>query len=307
MKALVAGFAVALAALLAGPAASAHAASVICPPPPCQAGTQIVCPLDSSGTATIVCGCPIALQAQAMRILEGCADLAVTETVDRATATVGDRLTYTIEVRNGGVETATDTSLADPLPAGLALLSATGPSGACGGAAQVTCSLGALGPGEAAAATIVARATAHGEVANTVTASTSAIDLDPSNNQATATTHVDPARAGSPPRPEPAPRAPLSRWCSPSGDVCFGRLRGRGPIRLGLTLAARYFRHYRLCVTAPDATTTCKRFRVYRAGRGTWGSVVRFATRFPNRGKGLYIAAWSSRSGPLGPAVGFRL
>ena len=305
MKALVAGLAVAVAALLAGPAASADAASVICPPPPCLGGTQIVCPLDSSGTAVIPCGCPIAVTGAQLPVIDGCADLAVTERVDRATAVVGDRLTYTIEVRNGGLDTATDASLTDPLPAGLALVSASGPSGACSGAAQVTCALGALGPGEAATATVVARATAAGEIANTVTASTTAIDLDPSNNQATATTHVDPA-GGAPPPGRP-PRALPARWCSPSGDVCFGRLRGKGPVRLGLTLAARYFRHYSLCITAPQGSTACKRFRVRRAGQGTWGSVVRFATRFPNRGKGLYTAAWSSRSGPLGPAIGFRL
>ena len=293
MKALVAGLVVAFAALLAGPAASAHAASAICPPPPCLGGAQIVCPLDASGTAVIPCGCPIALQAQAIPIVDGCVDLAVTVTVDRTTAVVGDRLTYTIEVRNGGPDTAPDVAIADPLPAGLALVSSTGPS------------LGALGPGEAATATVVARATAPGEIANTVTAGTSAVDLDPSNDAATATTHVDPARANPPPsRP---PRALPARWCSPSGDVCFGRLRGKGPVRLGLTLAARYFRHYSLCVTAPQGSTACKRFRVHRAGRGTWGSVVRLATRFPNRGRGLYTAVWSIRSGPLGPAIGFRL
>ena len=142
-----------------------------------------------------------------------------------------------------------------------------------------------------------------------MTASTSALDLDPSNNAATATTYVDPAHAGPPPNRPPSkpPRALLARWCSPSGDVCFGRLRGKGPVRLGLTLAARYFRHYSLCVTAPDGTTACKRFRVHRTGREAWGSIVRLATRFPNRGKGLYTAAWSSRAGPLGPAIGFRL
>ena len=294
MKALVAGLGVILAALLAGPAASAHAASIVCPPPPCVGGTQIVCPLDTSGTAVIPCGCPIALDAQAIPIVDGCVDLAVTVRVDRATAVVGDPLTYTIEVRNGGPETATDVAVTDPLPPGLAPISPTGAS------------LGALGPGEAATATVVARATAPGEIANTVTASTSALDLDLSNNTATATTRVDPAHGNAPPAPRP-PRALPARWCSPSGDVCFGRLRGKGPVRLGLTLAARYFRHYSLCVTTPDATTSCKRFRVRRAGRGTWGSVVKFATRFPNGGKGLYTAAWSTRSGPLGPLIGFRL
>jgi uncharacterized repeat protein (TIGR01451 family) len=233
----------------------------------------------------------------------GCVDLSVTERVDRATARVGDRLTYTVEVRNAGPDSATGVTLSDPLPAGLALASASGPAGACSGAPQLTCALGALGAGEAAVVTVIARATQTGEVANVVTASSAGTDLDPSNDQATATTRVDPAVA--PPPAPPAPPAALSRWCSPSGDVCYGRVRGGGPIRLGLTLAARYFRYYRLCVTAPDATTSCKRFRLHRARRDTWGSTVRWHSRFPDRGRGTYRAAWSSRSGPLGPAIAF--
>ena len=141
----MAGLAVTLGALLAGPAASADAASVICPPPPCLGGTDIVCPLDSSGTAVVYCACPIAVTGAQIAVLDGCVDLAATVRVDRATAVVGDRLTYTIEVRNGGPDTATDVALVDPLPPGLALVSSTGPS------------LGALGPGEVATATVVGR------------------------------------------------------------------------------------------------------------------------------------------------------
>src|SRR5207244_6241879 len=143
------------------------------------------------------------------------------------------------------------------------------------GAPQPACALGALGPGEAASATVVARAVQAGELANTVTATTTAGDLDPSNNQATATTQV--TAAAPPPKPPQPPLRPASRssWCSPSGDVCYGRLRGRGPIRLGLTLAARYFKHYRLCLTGPGASTTCRRFAVHRRRGGTWGSIVR--------------------------------
>jgi uncharacterized repeat protein (TIGR01451 family) len=280
---------------VAGPAAGSAHAAIICPPPPCvdYGGSQIVCPYQTSGTAIVPCGCPIALAAQAIPIpVDGCADLAVTETVDKATAVVGDRLTYSVEVRNAGLATAPDVTLADPLPAGLALVSSTGSA------------LGALGPGEAATATVVARATQPGEIANTVTASTSAIDLDPSNNQATATTHVDPAKAGSPPR-QPAAPALISSWCSASGDVCYGRVRGRGPVRLGLTLAARYFKRYMLCVTAPGGSTKCHRFRVHHRNPGTWGSIVRWRSRFPDRGPGTYRATWTTRSGVLGPAISF--
>ena len=208
-----------------------------------------------------------------------------------------------------GPDTATDTTLVDPLPAELAPISASGPSGPCPGGAQPACALGALGPGEAASATVVARALQTGELANVMTASTTAGDLDPSNNQATATTQVAPAPpgpGGGPPKPPKPPKPARSSWCSPSGDVCFGRVRGRGPIRLGLTLAARYFRYYRLCVAGPNDSVACRRFAVHRTRGGTWGSIVRLDRRFPDLGKGAYQAVWSSRSGPLGPVIAFR-
>jgi uncharacterized repeat protein (TIGR01451 family) len=300
---MVAGFVVASVALVASPAASGT--TVICPPPPCLGGSQIVCPAD---VAIVPCGCPVALTGTTVPvpILEGCVDLSVTERVDRATATVGDRLTYTVEVRNGGPDSATDVTLADSLPGELTPIAASGPSGPCNGGGKIACALGVLGPGESATATVVARATQAGEVANTVAATTTATDLDPSNDQATATTHVAAASPPSPPPKPPSRPALRSRWCSPSGDVCFGRLRGKGPVRLGLTLAARYFKHYSLCVTAPDATTACRRFRVHRARGDTFGSTVRWNRRFPNKGKGAYQAVWSSRSGPLGPTLAFK-
>ena len=57
--------------------------------------------------------------------------------------------------------------------------------------------------------------------------------------------------------------------------------------------------------TGPDGSTTCKRFRVHRRSHGTWGSVVRWHRRFPDRGHGAYRATWSTRAGPLGPAITF--
>jgi uncharacterized repeat protein (TIGR01451 family) len=290
--------AVVLAAATAAPASAA----IACPPPPCVPSTQTVCPLESG--AIVYCGCPIAVTGTTLPVLDlGCADLAVTERVDRATATVGDRLTYTVDVRNAGPDPTSAVTLADALPPGLELVSASGPAGACSAGAQVTCDLGALGAGEAASATLVARAAQAGELANVVTASSTTGDPDLSNDQATATTHVDPA-AAPPPRPPSAP-AFITSWCSPSGDVCLGRVRGRGPLRLGLTLAARYFKRYELCVTAPDGTSACRRFRVHRESSGRWGSTVRWRRRFPDRGRGTYKATWSTRSGPIGPPISF--
>src|SRR5437762_9950057 len=148
--------AAALLLLMAAPAGAATS-TVICPPPPCVPTTGIVCPLESS--AIVYCGCPIAVTGTSLPVLDGgCADLAVTERVDRATATVGDRLTYTVDVRNNGPDVADGVTLTDTLPAGLALVSASGPAGPCGAGPPVSCALGGLGSGEAASATFVARA-----------------------------------------------------------------------------------------------------------------------------------------------------
>jgi len=52
------------------------------------------------------------------------ADLAVTKTVDDATPNVGDLVTFTITLENLGVDTATNVTLRDVLPAGLELVTA---------------------------------------------------------------------------------------------------------------------------------------------------------------------------------------
>ena len=289
------------AGLLAGSTASS--AATICPPPPCEQpviqGGQIICPLKTDAAiATYPCGCPVAVTGTVIPIpVDGCVDLAVTESVDRATATVGDRLTYTVQVRNNGPDTALDSNLADTLPTGLAFISGSGPAGACATGPPVSCALGSLGPGEATTATIVARATQAGDLSNTAAATSSGLDSDPSNDQATAITHVNP-----PPEPK-APNTPASRYCSASGDVCYGVF--KKPLRLRLALAARYFRRYSLCLKAPTGANDCRRFRVHRRRHGTWGSAVRWRQAFPNRGHGTYTATWSTRSGPLGPVLTF--
>src|SRR5205814_8849252 len=127
-------------------------------------------------------------------------------------------------------------------------------------------------------ATVVARATQAGDIANTASATSAGLDSDPSNDQATATTHVSPAPVPGPKPPGGAPRP--ARYCSPSGDLCYGVLQGQ-PGRLSLTLAARYFKRYALCVTGPQSQTDCRRFRVHRQRHGLWGSTVRWVRRFP--------------------------
>jgi hypothetical protein len=76
-------------------------------------------------------------------------------------------------------------------------------------------------------------------------------------------------------------------------------------VKLRITLAARYFGRYRLCVTAPTGERDCRRFRIRRGSGGLFGSSVLWAKHFPGRGPGTYHARWRSGGAALGPRVSF--
>jgi uncharacterized repeat protein (TIGR01451 family) len=195
VKGFAIGLVVACATALALLAAPSSAGAVVCPPPPpCDPSPYVVCALGSgsSATAIVPCGCPIALDAAGLIVPYGCVDLSVRVGVDRATASVGDLLRYSIEIRNAGPEAAPDVSLVDAPPPGLLIVSQSAP-------------LGTLASGETASATVVARALQPGEVRNLVIVSTTVGDLDPSNNQATAVTDVR-AASSVPKPPKPTQR-----------------------------------------------------------------------------------------------------
>lgn len=105
-------------------------------------------------------------------------------------------------------------------------------------------------------------------------------------------------------------RAARSGFCSASGDVCFAAAGGGAATRLRITLAAHFFTRYRLCVRAPGGHVDCRRFTVVPAAHGTFASSVRWASHFPDRGRGHYRATWSFGSGPaatltfpVGPSI----
>lgn len=81
--------------------------------------------------------------------------------------------------------------------------------------------------------------------------------------------------------------------CSPSGDVCQSTRKVDGIRKLRITLAAKYFSRYRLCVTAPDDVRTCKVFRIHDQG-AVYGSSVRWGRAFPRSGPGAYDVRWQS-------------
>ena len=102
-----------------------------------------------------------------------------------------------------------------------------------------------------------------------------------------------------------APSGRIASYCSASGDVCYGVFDDRGVIRFQLTLAAKYFTRYRICVRPPRGATTCKSFPVKRVG-SQFGGAVRWERNFPVRGPGRYRVTWKQGAQALGPGLTFR-
>ena len=101
----------------------------------------------------------------------------------------------------------------------------------------------------------------------------------------------------------PATATARSRYCSASGDLCYARI--GSPVKLRISLAAKYFSRYRLCVTGPHGEVDCRRFRVHRLDNGLYQSTVSWPKHFPYRGKGSYTARWYAHGSKLGPAITF--
>ncbi len=95
-------------------------------------------------------------------------------------------------------------------------------------------------------------------------------------------------------------------YCSESGDVCQSTKRIDGVRKLRITLAAKYFDRYKLCVNAPDDSTTCKRFRIRKQG-SAYGSSVRWRKHFPNEGEGGYTVTWRNGGSRIGARLGFHV
>jgi uncharacterized repeat protein (TIGR01451 family) len=116
------------------------------------------------------------------------ADLSLALTVSPSSVNVGDNVTFTAAVDNGGPDTAEATTVTDVLPAGLTFQSAPGcsyddPS------RTVSCPLGALSTA-GTSVMITVTATGAGTIANTATVASTTADPDTTDNSSTATTTV---------------------------------------------------------------------------------------------------------------------
>ena len=110
-------------------------------------------------------------------------DLAVTKSVPAGPVYLGQPLTYTITVANGGPNTATNVSLSDTLPAGVSFVSMTPSQGLCtlfGGI--ITCGLGSVASGGSATVQVVVTPTATGALTNTASATASQEERNAADN-----------------------------------------------------------------------------------------------------------------------------
>jgi uncharacterized repeat protein (TIGR01451 family) len=124
------------------------------------------------------------------------ADLAVTMTADKNPAHVGQSLTYTVKVTNGGPDRATGVTLSDQFPKNAGFGSVSTDHGTCTAKPDkrlISCSLGNLNRDETATITLVIKPTSKGQYTNTATAALSS-PSDPvlTNNTASVTVTVIP-------------------------------------------------------------------------------------------------------------------
>ncbi|MGH9895663.1 MAG: DUF11 domain-containing protein, partial [bacterium] len=126
------------------------------------------------------------------------ADLTIEKVGEPNPVVAGNRLTYTLTIRNFGPAVAPDVVVSDVLPAQTAVVSAQASQGTCEvvpGGTTLSCRLGSMAPGATASVTIVVIPAQAGTLTNVAGASGGILDPDTSNNSATAVTSVEPRLA----------------------------------------------------------------------------------------------------------------
>jgi uncharacterized repeat protein (TIGR01451 family) len=145
----------------------------------------------------------------------GVVELGITKSVPE-TATVGDQVTFKIEVTNAGPDDATGVTVTDALPAGLSFVSATPSQGSCSEAGgTVTCNLGTIAAGGSATVDIVVDVTAEGQISNDAVVSADQTNVGASD---TATAVLSVGAAPTPtPSPSPTPAQLPDTGAQPDG------------------------------------------------------------------------------------------
>ena len=115
------------------------------------------------------------------------ADLAVSKSVDTATPSFGGQVTFLVTVTNAGPDTSSGVSVADPLPPGLSLVTATPSQGIYSAGVW---NAGVLANGATETLEIVAQVNSHLPITNTATVSATTHDPNAANDTDSASVDV---------------------------------------------------------------------------------------------------------------------
>jgi uncharacterized repeat protein (TIGR01451 family) len=120
------------------------------------------------------------------------ANLSLSKVDNPDPVTAGKILTYTLSVANAGPSYATGVSLTDTLPAGTTFTSAGSSPECTGGTGVVTCNLGVFGVGanHQSVIKVSVNSSVTGTITNHASVTSSALDPNTANNQATTPTAV---------------------------------------------------------------------------------------------------------------------
>ena len=118
------------------------------------------------------------------------ADLAITIGDQPDPVMVNNNLTYTLTVTNGGPDPANGVTVANTLPAGVAIISVNASQGSCGASNPITCAIGPIAPNGKATITIVVKPAATASITNRATVASATPDANEANNTATQETKV---------------------------------------------------------------------------------------------------------------------
>jgi uncharacterized repeat protein (TIGR01451 family) len=130
-------------------------------------------------------------------------DMQIVKHVNRAVASVGQKLKYTLNVTNRGPDDAPDVRVTDTWSLGLRILSARASQGSCRIGRSLECVLGTVNQGAAAKVTVVALVERAGSERNTAKVTSANRDPDLSNNQSSVLTGVTARRKRTPPKAPP--------------------------------------------------------------------------------------------------------
>lgn len=204
---------------------------------------------------------------------------------------VGQTVTYTVVVTNGGPDPALGVTVSDTLPSGLTLLGVSSSQGSC--TAAIACALGTIPGAAAAVITVTARADVAGAITNTAIVASASADGNASNNTARATTTV--TGVATPPPPAEHANADLNlvvhtsrSGVSPKGHftavTAIATNTGAGPAT-GATMTLRIrggevvsiAKSTGTCTTSrtgTERTVTCSVGRIEPSARATVAVVV---------------------------------